>query len=1164
MARKEGWNVREALELLRGKMDPYLWEQGQELYRRNAVEDFAIQADGQTVIVQILDPRDRRKFAVIISKRPAGDLIATCKCPYRLHGYCRHQVVALEYLRAASEGSSPEGAADSTTSPGGGVKHATSGDTFGAGSLSDAPRRLRGEAASGIDLDEVLRKEIERLEQSDGSVIYALFDRGLAVKTRADGSLLRVIVRELGSSRKRHRVSVQLYTGTGFTELRTAENDRWIRRGKDGPHLRDALLLRLLSAGDEVRTQIDSESFAALLEIAAESDIILDSHSQPIRVSLQPWCLSARMVAGERSGLSVSLECRPATVRADTNEAPASPRSAAMLLEDVWVLPSTAPWIRLANGEFHPLASSIPGLHVERLQEEELRNLSGAALDRFLLEGVEALTRVCLGGIDFEPGLVREIEGVDRARIQLSGTLSKLGGRLELSYGGEWVDAPETPEPWTVEHEGEIRRYPPAGQSLARAAAELESRGFRKDGAVWTHSGPGVLRRVLERRPRTFVDLVLPTSLEAYDWVDEPPVLELEIFEGEGQTTRPTGGVVEVGKGGEGGGRASPVRRGSGMGWFEAGFAFRSGDRVVDVDLERLRTRLRDDPDGLVELGDGTVLSPKHESVRRLLELADSGGTGARSRSGRLDLSLATVAELLEPAPGCRVGFAAGISDLIRSLKQGGPSERVELDPAIDTTLRPYQKDAIEWFARLARWGLGGILADEMGLGKTLMTLTHFFGTPEADSVASLLDETPSESNVAPVLVVCPTSLVYNWIDECARFFPKVRAVGLYGVKAAERETKAREGADLIVTSYALLRRDREIWESTALRAVVLDEGQHIKNPESQTARAAFALDARERWVLTGTPIENHLGELWSLFRFLMPDFLDERAVFDERWSEPIRHGDAEAASRLRSRVRPFILRRTKEQVLSELPPRIEQVERVALSRAQQVLYEEYLGRARKEIEGGEGDDRGSRMKVLAALTRLRQICCHPALVLAEGSDDGDDRVRSGKFDLLCELLDECAEEGHRVLVFSQFTSMLDIIETRLRKEETRFARLDGSTRDREAEVKRFQTDERIGVFLISLKAGGHGLNLTQADTVIIYDPWWNPAAEEQAAARAHRMGQTLPVHVHKLVAADTVEEKILELQRRKSELARNIVGESEEGLSALSFDELRSVLYDA
>ncbi|HLU46627.1 MAG TPA: DEAD/DEAH box helicase, partial [Planctomycetota bacterium] len=959
--------------------------------------------------------------------------------------------------------------------------------------------------------------------------------------------------------------ALQLFTGTGWTELRTAESDRWIKRGGLGPHPRDALLFSLLADEGEIRKTIDSDTLAAVLQAVAGSDSLVDRNGRAVPVSLVPFQLEARLVRGEGAGISVEVRCRQQVASSDATP---DVRERSFHLAEVYVLPSVLAWIQIETGELAPLVAGGPGLWIERLQEDDLSELKADDLDRFLREGAELLRRLCLGRLETEAGLIREVEGVEGARIRLSGTIRKLSGRLELSYGGEWVEAPRTPEPWTIERDGEIRRYPPAGQSLARARAELESRGFRDDDGTWTIEGDGILRRILAPIARPFVELRLPESLDAFDWVERAPMLHLSVrglergFASGGAGTEAPGADEQ---------REGAFRRpGGGVPWFEVSFTLVDGERELEVDLSRLREAMRDDPDGLCELGDGTVLWLGHDALKELGDLAARASIDERDDGGRaMRLPLGAVSELLDESPAREVSWGEGIRGLVATLENDAALEVPHLDPRVRDLLRPYQLDAVRWFHHLARWGLGGILADEMGLGKTLMALAHLFG--EGD-VADADGDVETRRRGGPVLVVCPTSLVFNWLDEARRFFPGLSVVGLHGLSSADREEKARAGADLFVTSYALLRRDRELWESTDLRAVVLDEGQHIKNAESLTAKAAFALRARERWVLTGTPVENHLGELWSLLHFTMPGFLEARREFDERWETPIRHGDENVARRLRARVRPFILRRTKEQVLGELPPRIEQVERVGMTRGQQALYEEYLRRARAEIDAAEAEPeaRGARMKVLAALTRLRQVCCHPALVLAEEERANDaamaEEWRSGKFELLRELLAECIDEGHRVLVFSQFTSMLDIIEESLREEGVRYSRLDGSTRDREGEVRRFQEDAAIPVFLISLKAGGHGLNLTQADTVIIYDPWWNPATEEQAAARAHRMGQTLPVHVHKLVTAGTVEEKIVELQRSKRELAESIISDgpdAESGIAALGFDELRGLLAD-
>ncbi|MEM7234500.1 MAG: DEAD/DEAH box helicase, partial [Planctomycetota bacterium] len=786
---------------------------------------------------------------------------------------------------------------------------------------------------------------------------------------------------------------------------------------------------------------------------------------------------------------------------------------------------------------------------IERLQEDDLSVLEGEELDRFLEVGIAQLERLCPGAFITEPGLIRDVEGVQAARIELVGDIDRLVGSLEFLYEDEWILAPLSPEARSVERDGRIRRFPPAGQALARAHSELEDMGFERDDDRWVATGSGKLRRILSPRRSPFVAVTLPDELESLDLTEREPTLELEIRTPEGLRLGTAAG--EGGEGSGGGDEAFFIAGASGVSWLEASFTLSDGDRQLNVDANELRRASVASRDGLIELPDGTVLNMEHDTVRRLVELAEASSSRPGSRPDVLEISLASVSELLEVAPGRRVQFDEGLRGLVRSLQTSDEIEAPELRKSLDETLREYQKDALRWFGGLGRYGLGGILADEMGLGKTLMTLSHFFGSGEL--------KPPSDE--LPLLIVCPTSLVFNWLDEAARFFPGLEAVGLHGLSSAKREELIQSPAHMLVTSYALLRRDRDVLSAKVWRGVVLDEGQHIKNPESQTAQAAFGLESRQRWVLTGTPIENHLGELWSLFHFAMPGFLGERPDFQRRWGEPSKRGDTKAVARLRKRVQPFVLRRTKDQVLTELPPRIEQVERVAMSSAQQAVYDRYLAEARSELSGSVGDANKARFKILAALTRLRQVCCHPALV--DGGEGGDGpAASSGKFELLMELLDECFEEGHRVLLFSQFTSMLDIIERELESREILYSRLDGATRDREGAVAKFRDNPNVPVFLISLKAGGHGLNLTEADTVILYDPWWNPATEEQAAARAHRMGQELPVHVHKLITRGSVEEKILDLQTSKKELAGAVLGSSEEEIgAALDVDDLKRIL---
>lgn len=459
--------------------------------------------------------------------------------------------------------------------------------------------------------------------------------------------------------------------------------------------------------------------------------------------------------------------------------------------------------------------------------------------------------------------------------------------------------------------------------------------------------------------------------------------------------------------------------------------------------------------------------------------------------------------------------------------------------------LRPYQVTGYKWLKTLADSGLGGILADDMGLGKTLQSIVY---------IASGL----SRQKRNHTLIVCPTSLIFNWQDEIENFAPHIKTLVVYGNPGERQEAieKYKE-YDVLVTSYPLIRRDVAQYEKIEFHTVFIDEAQFIKNDSSMNAKSVKRLHAEHRFALTGTPIENSLSELWSIFDFIMPEYLNSHSRFVELYEKPILKEDTEALSDLHQHITPFILRRMKKDVLTELPDKYETKMLTDLSEGQKLVYLSYLENIRGEIHSEievNGMER-SRMKILAALTRLRQICCHPSTFI-ENYQGG-----SGKLELLMELIPEAIANDHRILVFSQFTSMLRIIENELKDLDITYFYLEGATptQDRNDYVKRFNAGEGK-VFLISLKAGGTGLNLTGADTVIHYDPWWNPAVEDQATDRAYRIGQQNKVHVMKLITKGTIEEKIFKLQRKKKELSDSIISSKEVFINSLSREELEEL----
>ncbi|MDP3540132.1 MAG: DEAD/DEAH box helicase [Azonexus sp.] len=444
--------------------------------------------------------------------------------------------------------------------------------------------------------------------------------------------------------------------------------------------------------------------------------------------------------------------------------------------------------------------------------------------------------------------------------------------------------------------------------------------------------------------------------------------------------------------------------------------------------------------------------------------------------------------------------------------------------------LRPYQREGLAWLQFLREQNLSGILADDMGLGKTAQTLAHLLLEKEGGR----LDK--------PALIVLPTSLIFNWKNEAARFAPSLTVLSLHG---PERKTRFGEipSHDVILTTYPLLWRDAEELMQHSYHLLILDEAQTVKNAQSRSAEAVRKVDTRHRLCLTGTPLENHLGELWSQFDFLLPGFLGTSKQFTRHWRTPIeKQGDIARRKLLARRIRPFILRRKKEDVAQELPPKTIIIRSVELEGSQRDLYETVRAamdaKVRDEI-ASKGFAR-SQIVILDALLKLRQVCCDPRLVKALAAKKVKERA---KLDLLMAMLPELVDEGRRILVFSQFTSMLALIEHELDKLDIAYVTLTGDTVDRETPIRRFQ-EEDVPIFLISLKAGGVGLNLTAADTVIHYDPWWNPAVENQATDRAHRLGQDKPVFVYKLIVGGSIEEKILALQERKAELAAGILSD--------------------
>lgn len=573
-------------------------------------------------------------------------------------------------------------------------------------------------------------------------------------------------------------------------------------------------------------------------------------------------------------------------------------------------------------------------------------------------------------------------------------------------------------------------------------------------------------------------------------------------------------------------------------------------EAIVDIegekDLISFRDLLRWLHEGRrwITLADGSVvkLDPK------ILEpVAEASGDIQFDKHGHAEVStleLGNLSRLLSEVPTPKV--AKEVKKLMQSMTGEKAGRAPRKAKALTAKLREYQRSGFAWLWQLHQNRMTGILADDMGLGKTVQAL-------------ALLTKAKEEEGQAPSLIVCPTSVLSVWKQEVGKWAPSLSVLIWHGADRAENRRLLKK-TDVVVTSYAILRRDIDDLVKIRFRYVMLDEAQYIKNWTTSTARSAKKLKSDHRLALSGTPVENHLLDLWAIFDFLAPGFLGKLTEFQKNYVKPIEDGDAKVLDSLQVRVRPFIMRRKKEDVASELPPKTEQTLYVHFGRTQLGLYNRILKAAKNEITGRieEMGIERSQMTILAALTRLRQVSCDPRLL---GLPEGTPVPPSAKIEAFKELITDCVGSGRKVLVFSQFVEMQKLLGAILEELDIAYLWLHGGTKNREELVAKFQHSAGPPVFLISLKAGGSGLTLTEADTVIHYDPWWNPAVEDQATDRAHRIGQDKPVMVYRLVVEDTVEQKMVELGRRKREIAEGALGRDASGAKKLTMEDVEDLL---
>ncbi|MCS6772323.1 MAG: SNF2 family helicase [Kiritimatiellae bacterium] len=793
----------------------------------------------------------------------------------------------------------------------------------------------------------------------------------------------------------------------------------------------------------------------------------------------------------------------------------------------LYVLAGNAGWV-YAHGHFWPLATFLPSpmraayLGPVRIPRE--------SIPRFLQHECPALAK----GIPLQTEITLDMFTLEPAtpvfRLVVKGSPASLAACLRAEYNGISLVAGKTeagghfaiPDPEDI-FRFYVRNLPAENAALTRAAEV----GFR--GPVGDKLEPLVgCRQVLN-----FLGRDLPALRRAGWKVDiEGPIREFA------ENTPHVTPVVHV-------------REHGAPGWFEIDFEFDdgAGGSITPADVQRALLK----GESFIERNGRMILLDTGAVTAMNEVFADcAAGEGTRPGSFRLPSIYASyVKSSLDALDGVDVEAAPSWMAAARRQNRELKVEPVQLPEPLEAILRPYQREGVAWLRFLELNGFAGILADEMGLGKTLQTLA-WLSLPRSnpDAVGK------------PSLIVCPTSLVENWLEEARRFTPGLRVLPLAGSRRHEKWSELA-AYDVLVTSYALLRRDIEQYLDYKFACLILDEAQHIKNRSTQNAIAAKRLRAAHRLVLTGTPIENSVSDLWSIMDFLMPGYLGSHERFVATYEQPIARGDREgeaAQARLRRKLHPFLLRRLKREVATDLPPKIEKIALCSLSPDQQTVYKELLDASRRKVFDlvmKQGFQR-SRMEILKTLLRLRQVCCHLDLLNLPGLNP---KMPSAKLDLFFELLDEVLDGGHRALVFSQFTSMLAILRRELDARGIRYCYLDGATQERLKEVHAFNTDRSIPLFLISLKAGGTGLNLTGADTVIHYDPWWNPAVEDQATDRAYRIGQKRTVYKLKLITKSTVEEKVLELQRRKKAVIDATLESDEQVIGALTWEDVQELL---
>ncbi len=793
-----------------------------------------------------------------------------------------------------------------------------------------------------------------------------------------------------------------------------------------------------------------------------------------------------------------------------------------------YIITANAGWVFSAN-QFWPLSTILPR-HLHDIYRGEVR-ISRDQVPAFIMTELPQIEKVMAVKTDITPDLFHMKPAKVYFHLIVKGSPASLAATLYARYTDEIelvAGRADMKGNFAIPDPKDLLRYRIRNMAYEKAGVEkLAAAGFvgRAGDTLRNIVGPREVLNFLGSGVPKLRRMGIQVELEG----------RVKPFAEKADYVRP---VIQV----------DEVESGS---YFDVSYEYDVGTgSISERDIQRALSK----GDSFIERNGRTILLDG-DALKQAREVFEdcSVGEGGRPGSFRVSNIYSSYVEASIDALEDSLGVEATPGWLERARQQNDQDavEPVQLSKHLKGTLRSYQQEGVNWLRFLENRGFCGILADEMGLGKTLQTLAWL-----------QLERSDESHRNKPVLIICPTSLVENWREEAAKFTPNLKVLTLHGTDR-HRKWKSVIKSDLVITSYALMRRDIEKHLEHQYAVAILDEAQHIKNRATQNALSAKKIKADHRLVLTGTPIENGVTDLWSIMDFLMPGYMGHHKEFRENYELPIINGgpDGEHAQlNLRRKLHPFLLRRLKKQVAKDLPPKIERIAPCKLTQDQHKVYTQLLEDSKQRISEmveKEGFNK-SRMEILKTLLRLRQTCNHIDLLKLDGVKS---KHPSAKMELFFELLNEALDSKHRVLVFSQFTSMLAILRSEMDERELKYCYLDGSTKDRQDVVRRFNKDRNIPVFLMSLKAGGTGLNLTGADMVIHFDPWWNPAVEDQATDRAHRIGQKRTVYSVKLITKGTVEEKVVEMQSRKKGIIDATLTTDEQVMQKLTWEDVQELL---